>query len=179
MLCNEHDCLSELLHLQDVPDVELRMLIKALFLNLAPKCELPSSNPGLSVKLLTDEEITRVKSMLQNSDGSEPFSFHGLSNCILVSILASLARDCGNILLFMQGEVIPMLAEFSEKVESEKLGEKITGLIWMLMQGDAQDEFAEIKDDAGEIANIHQSMKLSEGIIGAYACVLQVKNIFS
>lgn len=165
LLYNQHNCSQSLLPLQEVPDIEVRLLVKALILCSTCECEFRGCDDSL--QLLTDEEVSRMKRILLNSNFSEPFTFHGLSYKILFSMIKCLAGDSRNTALFAQEEIPSILAELADRVDSDELKEDIAGLIWTLMQVEGQDD---TEDTAETIDNTADSIVTKQEAIGKHYC---------
>lgn len=112
-----------------VPDVELRLITKALF-----TCGSLTERDCL---LLEDVEILRLKQML-NTDLVVPFSFHGLSFEVLFKMMRQLANVPQNALLFIANDIQSIIADLSERLLGDEQ-EMAMELLWFLMQidGDA------------------------------------------
>ena len=90
-----------------VPDVELRLITKALF-----ACWFLAEGDCL---VLEDVEMLRLKQML-NTDLVEPFSFHGLSFEALFTMMRHLANVPQNALLFIEKDIQSVIADLSERL---------------------------------------------------------------
>lgn len=148
LLFNQYNCSQLLLPLQEVPDVEVRLLIKSLLLCLVSKHHQPGPRGSdNSPQLLTSVEIATLKQILLQSHDPEPFSFHGLSYKVLFSMIECLARDQGNAALFAQEDIPSILAELTDIRECD---EELARLIWTLMLFESQDDTPETRDDTAE-----------------------------
>ena len=111
-----------------VPDVELRLITKALFTcwSLTGDC-----------LLLEDVEVLRLRQML-TTDLVVPFSFHGLSFEALFAMIRHLAKVPQNALLFLEKDIQSVIADLSERLLGDEQ-EMAMELLWFLMQidGDA------------------------------------------
>lgn len=119
-----------LLPLLKAPDVELRLISKALY-----ACWSLTAEDSL---ILGDAEVSRVIQML-NTDLTEPFSFHGLSFEALFTMIKNLAKVPQNALLFVEKAIPPILADLSERVLGDEQ-EAAMELLWLLMQGDGDGD---------------------------------------
>lgn len=119
------------LPLLQAPDVEIRLISKALLASL-------SVTAGGRSLALDDAEVSRVVQML-NTDLTEPFSFHGLSFEALFVMIKQLATIPQNTLLFVENAVPSILADLSERLLDDEKTASLE-LMWLLMQGEgAQD----------------------------------------
>lgn len=151
LLYIQHNCSQLLLLLREVPDVEVRLLVKTLLTCIAfEQKDQPSQDSDNSLQLLTDEELSTLKRMVVSSNTLEPFSFHGLSYEILFSMLKVLAKDRQNFVLFTQAEFPSFLAELADEMESDEQREEIADLIWTLMQDKSQDDTEDTAETGGD-----------------------------
>ena len=155
LLFSQCNCSQSLLPLQEVPDVEVRLLIKSLLCLVSKHHQPGSRGSDNSSQLLTSIESTTLKQMLLRSHDvsepePEPFSFHGLSYKILFSMIECLAKDQGNAALSAQEDIPSILAEITDIRECD---EELARLIWTLMLVESQDDTAETRDDAAETRN--------------------------
>ena len=109
-----------------VPDVELRLITKALF-----ACWSLTEGDCL---VLEDVEMLRLKQML-NTDLVVPFSFHGLSFEVLFTMMQHLAKVPQNALLFIEKDIQSGIADLSERLLGSEQ-EMAMELLWFLMQTD-------------------------------------------
>ena len=97
----------------EAPDVEIRIISKSFKAALARK--LATFHTHSERCVLQSDEAKHLKAMI-GSDPSEPYSFHGLSFGDFFSIIKDLVCVSGNTEQLLQYNMVPALAELSERL---------------------------------------------------------------
>lgn len=169
----KHNCLQALHLLIQAPDVELKLITRALYLCLMKKSGETIPDDTLSLQLVNDDEMIQLKIML-NTDLSEPFSFHGLSFRVLFLMMKFLASVSLNVELFLQWDIPSLIAQLSERLTGEAQ-EIATELIWNLMQCDNEVTETEIFTEDIASSQLEQPKGWCSGYI--HACIYNKKTV--
>lgn len=140
--CN--NWLQALQLLVHAPDVELRLITKALLSSLSSQC-LASKSGDTSCCVLKDDEISVLVDRLSTK---HPEPFPKLSVQVLLKLMEHLVKIAENVSLFLQRGILALLTKLSDGLICEDEKRILARVLWRLMQyknegeGDLKDTIA-------------------------------------